>query len=243
MRLAVSHEIGSCAASDLTLSSRISPSASRCLRSALALSQCDLHILFGTTDELEHLRSALPNRYSVERELGRGGMATVYLAFDENQKRQVAIKVLRSELAATLGVPRFLREIEITAKLVHPHILPLLESGKADDILYYVMPHVEGETLRDRLKREGQLPIEDAVKTTSEVADALAYGHSLGVIHRDIKPENIFLAAGQAVIGDFGIARAVSEAGGERLTETGLAMGTPAYMSPEQALGTRTRPM
>jgi serine/threonine protein kinase len=188
-------------------------------------------------DEVQRLRSALPDRYVIERELGRGGMATVYLAFDEKQKRKVAIKVLRPELAATLGVQRFLREIELTAQLVHPHILPLLESGKAEEILYYVMPYVEGETLRDRLKREGQLPIEDAIQTTCEVAEALAYAHSQGVIHRDVKPENIFLAAGQAVIGDFGIARALSEAGGERLTETGLAMGTPAYMSPEQAMG------
>ena len=189
------------------------------------------------SEQLELLRSALPDRYAIERELGRGGMATVYLAFDEKQKRQVAIKVLRPELSASIGVQRFLREIELTAQLVHPHILPLLESGKADDILYYVMPYVEGETLRDRLKREGQLPIEDSIQTASEVAEALAYAHSLGVIHRDIKPENIFLAAGQAVIGDFGIARAISEAGGDRLTETGLAMGTPAYMSPEQAMG------
>ena len=164
-------------------------------------------------------------------------MATVYLAHDIEHDRHVAVKVLRPELAATIGSERFLREIKITARLNHPHILPLLDSGEADGFLYYVMPCVQGETLRDRLNREGQLPIEDAIRTTSEVADALSHAHGHGIVHRDIKPENIFLFAGQAVIGDFGIARAITAAGGERLTQTGMAVGTAAYMSPEQASG------
>ncbi len=186
------------------------------------------------------IRRALEGRYAIERELGAGGMATVYLAEELRHHRQVALKVLRPELAATLGAERFLREIQTTAQLTHPHILPLLDSGSADGTLFYVMPYVEGESLRDRLTRERQLPLEDAVQIAREVADALSYAHSHGVIHRDIKPENILLESGHAVVADFGIARAVSAAGGERLTETGLAVGTPAYMSPEQAAGSGT---
>jgi serine/threonine-protein kinase len=164
-------------------------------------------------------------------------MATVYLAEDLKHRRRVAIKVLNPELARALGSERFLREVEVTANLTHPHILPLHDSGEADGFLYYVMPYIEGETLRDRLNREGQLPVYDALQITKEVAAALSYAHSQGLIHRDIKPENVLLSAGEAVVADFGIARAVSAAGGERLTETGLAVGTPAYMSPEQAAG------
>ena len=189
------------------------------------------------TDTFDRLKTALADRYAIERELGAGGMATVYLAHDIEHDRRVAVKVLRPELAATIGSQRFLREIKITARLNHPHILPLLDSGEADGFLYYVMPNMEGETLRDLLNREGQLSIEDAIRTTSEVADALSHAHGHGIVHRDVKPENIFLSAGQAVIGDFGIARAITAAGGERLTQTGMAVGTAAYMSPEQASG------
>src|SRR5438874_2010195 len=165
-------------------------------------------------------------------------MATVYLAQDQKHARPVAIKVLRPEIAAALGPERFLREIEIAARLTHPHILPLLDSGTAAGFLYYVMPYVEGESLRDRLDREPQLPLDDALQITREVADALSYAHSHDVVHRDIKPENIMLSGGHAIVTDFGIARAVSAAGGDKLTETGLVIGTPAYMPPEQAAGT-----
>lgn len=184
---------------------------------------------------LERLREALGDRYGIERELGRGGMATVYLAADLKHGRNVALKVLHPELAASLGAERFLREIQIAAKLAHPHIIALHDSGEAGGLLYFVMPFVEGETLAQRIQRERQLPLDEALRITAEVADALAYAHSLGVIHRDIKPQNILLQSGHAVISDFGIARAVTAAGGERVTETGVAMGTPAYMSPEQA--------
>ncbi len=166
-------------------------------------------------------------------------MAVVYLAEDLKHRRQVALKILRPELAAALGPERFLREIEIAAGLHHPHILPLYDSGDADGTLYYVMPFVDGESLRARLEREKQLPIADALRVAREVADALSYAHSRGVVHRDIKPENILLQAGHAVVADFGIARAVSAAGEERLTGTGMSLGTPAYMSPEQAAGER----
>jgi len=184
---------------------------------------------------LPEFAARLADRYRVERVLGEGGMATVYLAEDLRHKRRVAIKVLRPELGAALGAERFLREIETTASLRHPHILPLFDSGEAAGLLYYVMPLVEGESLRDRLQRERQLTIDDALAIAREVADALGYAHARGVVHRDIKPENILLEAGHAVVADFGIARAVSVAGGDRLTNTGLAVGTPLYMSPEQA--------
>ncbi len=188
-------------------------------------------------DQRERLSAALADRYGLERELGQGGMATVYLAHDRKLGRAVALKVLRPELAAALGAERFLREIEIAAKLAHPHILALHDCGEADGLLYYTMPYVEGESLRDRLTREKQLPLEEALRIAREVADALSYAHALGLVHRDIKPENILFEAGHAVVADFGIARAVSAAGGAKLTETGLAVGTPAYMSPEQAAG------
>jgi len=189
-------------------------------------------------DLLESLREALADRYAVEREVGHGGMATVFRAEDRKHHRAVAIKVIRADLAAVLGPDRFLREIGIAARLQHPHILPLYDSGSAGGILYYVMPYVEGESLRERLTREQQLPMEDALRITTEVAGALAYAHSHGVVHRDIKPENIMLSAGTAVVADFGIARAVSVAADEEhLTQTGTIIGTPAYMSPEQATG------
>ena len=185
----------------------------------------------------DRLAAALADRYRIERELGQGGMATVYLAHDIRHNRKVALKVLRPELAASLGHERFLREITTTANLRHPHILPLYDSGEADTFLYYVMPFVEGETLRDRLDRDKQLPLDDARTIATEAADALSYAHGRGVIHRDIKPENILLESGHAVVADFGIARAVTAAGAESLTQTGMAIGTPAYMSPEQAAG------
>ena len=189
------------------------------------------------TDAVSRLTSALEGRYRIERELGRGGMATVYLAEDLKHGRNVAIKVLRPELAMALGAERFLREIATTANLRHPHILPLYDSGEAGGFLYYVMPLVEGESLRDRLDRLKQLPIEEALTIAREVADALGYAHQRGIIHRDIKPENILLEGGHAVVADFGIARAVSSAGADKLTETGISVGTPLYMSPEQAAG------
>jgi serine/threonine-protein kinase len=185
--------------------------------------------------QLERLGSALADRYRVEGELGQGGMATVYLAEDLRHKRKVALKVLKPELAAVLGADRFVQEITTTAALQHPHILPLFDSGTAQGFLYYVMPYIEGETLRAKLNRETQLGIEEAVRIASEVADALDYAHRHGVIHRDIKPENILLHDGRPVVADFGIALAVSAAAGGRMTETGLSLGTPHYMSPEQA--------
>src|SRR5438477_6551916 len=188
-------------------------------------------------DPLARVQAALAGRYTIERELGRGGMATVYLAQDRKHHRPVAIKVLKPELAAALGPERFLREIDTAARLTHPHILPLHDSGEAAGLLYYVMPYVEGETLRDRLGREGPRPLEEALRITREVASALSYAHSHDVVHRDIKPENILLSGGEAVVADFGIARAITQAAGTRLTETGIPVGTPAYMSPEQASG------
>jgi Tol biopolymer transport system component len=192
------------------------------------------------TEMLARLTTALEGRYRVERELGAGGMATVYLAHDLRHERDVAIKVLHPDLGAALGAERFLSEIKTTAKLQHPHILPLLDSGAADGLLYYVMPYVTGETLRARLEREGQLPVADAVRLAREVAAALDFAHRQGVVHRDIKPENILLQDGSALVADFGIALAVQQAGGARMTQTGLSLGTPQYMSPEQATGERT---
>ena len=198
------------------------------------------------TGQPSHLAAALADRYRIEREVGAGGMATVYLAQDLRHDRKVAVKVLRPELAAVIGAERFLAEIKTTANLQHPHILPLFDSGAAGQpgsgdltFLFYVMPYIEGESLRDRLAREKQLPITDAVRIATEVASALDYAHRHGVIHRDIKPENILLHDGQALVADFGIALAASKAGGSRMTETGMSLGTPHYMSPEQAMGER----
>ena len=188
---------------------------------------------------IELLTRALAARYRLSHEIGRGGMATVFRAHDLKHDRPVALKVLKPELAAALGSERFLREITLTARLDHPHILPLLDSGEAGGLLYYVMPYVEGESLRDRLTREKQLPLSDALQIAREVADALSHAHRLGIVHRDIKPENILLGDGHARVADFGIARAVSAAGDESLTGTGLTLGTPTYMSPEQASGER----
>ncbi len=187
------------------------------------------------TDPLPRLSAALADKYRVERELGQGGMATVYLAQDIKHDRKVALKVLKPELAAVIGADRFVVEIKTTAALQHPHILPLFDSGTADGFLYYVMPFIDGETLRSKLDRETQLGIEEAVRITMAVADALDYAHRHGVIHRDIKPENILLHDGRPMVADFGIALALSAAAGGRMTETGMSLGTPHYMSPEQA--------
>ena len=188
---------------------------------------------------MSRLSSALADRYRIERELGAGGMATVYLAHDVRHDRRVALKVLRPELAAVIGAERFLAEIRTTANLQHPHILPLFDSGQVDGTVFYVMPYVDGESLRDRLDREKQLPIDEALRIAGEVGDALQYAHRLGVIHRDIKPENILLQGGHALVADFGIALAAVKTGGTRMTETGMSLGTPRYMSPEQAMGER----
>src|SRR5437870_11281415 len=189
------------------------------------------------TGLLARLQASLADRYSIDCAVGRGGMATVFLAADRKHHRSVAIKVLHPELATSLGVERFLREIVIAAGLTHPHILPLYDSGRVVDLLYYVMPYIEGETLRRRLERERQLSIADAVRIASEVADALGYAHNRGVVHRDIKPENIMFSAGRALVADFGIARALTAATLEPLTASGVIVGTPAYISPEQATG------
>jgi eukaryotic-like serine/threonine-protein kinase len=191
------------------------------------------------SDAETRLATALADRYRIERELGQGGMATVYLAHDLRHSRRVALKVLHPDLAAALGAERFLAEIATTASLQHPHILPLHDSGEAGDLLFYVMPFVEGETLRARLEREQLLPVDDAIRLTREILSALDYAHRHGVVHRDIKPENILLHDGQAIVADFGISLAVSAASGPRMTQTGLSLGTPSYMSPEQATGDR----
>jgi len=200
-------------------------------------------------DVLKLLSATLAGRYRIERELGRGGMAVVFLAEDLKHRRRVAIKVLRPEVAKSIGSGRFLREIEIAAQLSHPHILPLFDSGEAgqrgsgeETFLFFVMPYVEGESLRDRLAREKRLPIDDALRITREVADALSYAHRAGIVHRDIKPENILLQSGHPVVSDFGIASALQAAAGEPLTDPGFAVGTPAYMSPEQSVGEAVDP-
>jgi serine/threonine-protein kinase len=190
-------------------------------------------------DTIAQLANSLADRYAVEREIGKGGMATVFLARDLRHHRNVALKVLNPELAAVLGVERFLSEIRVTANLQHPNLLPLFDSGEAQGMLFYVMPFVEGESLRARLERERQLPIDDAIRLTSAIAGALDYAHRHGVVHRDLKPENVLLHEGQPLVADFGIALAVSNAGGARITQTGLSLGTPLYMSPEQATGDR----
>ncbi len=186
-------------------------------------------------DVIARLNAALAGRYTIERELGAGGMATVYLCEDIKHKRKVALKLLKPELAAVLGAERFVQEITTTAALQHPHSLPLFDSGTADGFLFYVMPFIQGETLRSKLDRETQLGVDEAVRIAREVADALDYAHRHGVVHRDVKPENILLHDGRPMVADFGIALAVSAAAGGRMTETGLSLGTPHYMSPEQA--------
>lgn len=188
------------------------------------------------TSDIDEVRETLADRYTIERTLGSGGMARVYLAADRKHDRQVAVKVLRSELAAAIGSERFLREIKITAKLNHPHILPLLDSGEADGFLYYVMPYIAGGSLRRRLQPEGNLPLPVTLRVARQVADALDHAHGVGIIHRDVKPENILFSDSHAIVADFGIARAVSSAGREALTRTGAPLGTPGYMSPEQAM-------
>jgi serine/threonine-protein kinase len=190
-------------------------------------------------DTIDRLKAALADRYRIERELGAGGMATVYLAEDLKHRRQVAIKVLRPELAASLGVERFVREIEIAANLTHPHILPLFDSGEAGGFLYYVMPYIEGESLRERIDRDGKLSIPQAIRLTDQVASALSHAHELGLVHRDIKPENILLAGDQAIVADFGIARAVEVAGGELLPTA--CSGVPRTNNPLTVSEARSR--
>ncbi|TFG53505.1 MAG: serine/threonine protein kinase [Gemmatimonadales bacterium] len=187
----------------------------------------------------ESLSAALADRYRVQRELGAGGMATVYLAEDLKHQRQVAIKVLRPELAKSLGAERFLREVAIAAQLNPPHILPLIDSGEAAGFLYYVMPYIEGQSLRERLDREGEFPLGEALRILQQVVDALTYAHGQELVHRDIKPDNVMLSGRHALVTDFGIAKAVSAATSEsgQLTSAGMALGTPAYMAPEQAAG------
>ncbi|MDQ3244043.1 MAG: serine/threonine-protein kinase, partial [Gemmatimonadota bacterium] len=189
------------------------------------------------TEETNSFARALAGRYTIERKLGQGGAATVWLADDVRHRRKVAIKVLRPELAAMLGPQRFLREIEIAASLTHPNVLPLFDSGEVDGVPFYVMPYVPGESLRGLMNRQKQMPIDEAVRIASQVGSALAFAHGKGVLHRDIKPDNVLLSFGQALLADFGIARAIDVSSNERLTMVGIAVGTPAYISPEQAAG------
>src|SRR3954469_6658027 len=191
----------------------------------------------GGAVQLEELKIALPDRYRIQREIGRGGMAVVYLAEDIPHGRDVAVKVLSPELTSSIDAERFRREIQIAARLSHPNILPAYDSGSADGLLYYVMPFVDGESLRARITRESQLPIDDAIALISEVADALAHAHAQDVVHRDIKPENILIQSGHAVVADFGIARLVHDSATDKLTATGMSIGTAEYMSPEQFSG------
>jgi serine/threonine-protein kinase len=190
-------------------------------------------------DTLEQLRLGLAERFDIERQIGQGAMATVYLARELKHRRYVALKVLLPDLGLMLGTDRFLKEIQLTATLQHPHILPLFDSGEVDGLLYYTTPFVEGESLRLRLRREREIPVDEAVRITAAVAGALDYAHRRGIVHRDLKPENILMAEGQPVVADFGIALAISNAGGARITQTGISLGTPQYMSPEQAAGDR----
>ena len=192
-----------------------------------------------TAPVTQRIAAALGGRYAIEREVAHGGMATVYLARDVRHDRRVAVKVMRDEVASLIGAERFLEEIRVTASLQHPHILPLFDSGSAGGLLWYVMPFVDGETLRSRLTREPRLPLDDALRITREVAEALDHAHARGIVHRDVKPENVLLHEGHALVADFGIALALEHAGGERLTRTGLTLGTPLYMAPEQAAGER----
>ena len=192
-----------------------------------------------SSNEIQRLHAGLNARYSVTRELGRGGMAIVYLADDVRHGREVAIKVLHSELSHAVGLDRFQREIQVAARLTHPHIVPLFDSGETDGLLFYVMPYIPGESLRKRLDREKELPVDDAIRLTRQVASALDYAHAQGLIHRDVKPENILLHEGQAIVTDFGIALAASDNSPERLTAAGYMVGTAHYMSPEQASGER----
>lgn len=191
------------------------------------------------TDIMELLREHLAPRYEVERQVGAGGMARVYLATEQHPHRSVAVKVLEPDISTRLLYDRFIREVELSSRLNHPHIVPIFAAGEANGLLYYVMPYIEGESLRHRLLKERRLPLEDAIHITLDIADALAYAHAQGVVHRDIKPENILLSGGHPVVADFGIARAISAAGGQSLTQTGHAVGSPGYMSPEQAMGSR----
>lgn len=191
----------------------------------------------GTGDPHEVLHTALSATYELEDELGRGGMGTVYLARDRRHERRVAIKVIHPELAAGAALTRFNREIRVTARLQHPHIVPLLDSGIAGELAYYVSPFIEGESLRELIRRRGKLPVEEGVKIASDVAEALDYAHQQGIVHRDIKPENILVSGGQAVVADFGLARAMSGADEATLTATGMVVGTPLYVSPEQLAG------
>jgi len=184
------------------------------------------------SDLLDRIRDALTDSYAVESEIGRGGMATVFLAEDLKHRRQVAIKVLHTELAAAVGTDRFLREIETVAGLTHPHVLALYDSGEADGLLYYVMPYIDGESLRERLEREKQLPVEEAVRIAREVASALDHAHTRGIVHRDVKPANVLFSGGEAVLADFGVARALSTAGGEKMTATGMAREWQSALRP-----------